>query len=567
MSYNIKHIVLEERRAVSFSCGRSNRMLALVFALLIALVVVPAGVYAQTYHDLYDFDCGNGNGGPGCAPTDFGSLAQGPDGNLYGTTSGNGDFNFGTIFMVTPSGTRTQLWSFDGPTGEIPNAGLTLASDGNFYGTASRGGALGNGTLFRFTPPNTVVVLHSFGEGPDGIQPEVPPVEAKDGNLYGITDTGTTYRVTLPAGVFKSFPQSAPELVQAPLVLGLDGNLYGTTMLGGRYERGTVFRMTTEGAIKVIHSFKGPDGSVPVGPLTYGSGGNLLGTTGAGGVNGTGTIFKMTLTGQLTTLHSFATLNGGVINSDGNGPLAGLLYASDGNLYGSTARGGADGNGTLFQITPQGSFTKLFDFTQGAGDDGAMVWTTLMEHTNGSYYGLTARSGVNTWGNFYSLVSAAQTPILKVVGSIWVTPGQAVEILGDDLTQVKNVSFGLVPAQFRIGSDTFMIATVPNAAIDGALAATLTNGDQVKTFMSVHILPVVSGFSPASGAVGSQVSIAGGGFTGATKVTFGGVATTQFTVSNATQIVAKVPAGAKTGRVEVTTPNGMAASKKTFKVN
>src|SRR5271157_2034063 len=137
-----------------------GKILPFVCALVIALSA--SALHAQTYTDIYDFDCGSGNGGPGCQPVNYGQLAQGLDGNLYGTTDDEGDYILGTIFVVSPDGTsQSDLWSFDGPTGEYPNAGLTLASDGNFYGTAFNGGVFTNGTLYRFTPPSTITVLHS----------------------------------------------------------------------------------------------------------------------------------------------------------------------------------------------------------------------------------------------------------------------------------------------------------------------------------------------------------------------------------------------------------------------
>ncbi len=540
------------------------KALAIACALMLALSAIP--LHAQTYHDLFEFDCGDGDGGPGCQPLNKGQLAQGSDGNFYGTTDDEGAYEIGTIFVVSPDGSfQTDLWSFDYTTGAYPNGGLTLASDGNFYGTAFGGGDFGDGTVFRFTPPSTITVLHSFSGGADGGAPWASPVQGIDGNLYGVTGQSTVYRITLPAGAFQVLPHKAPGGPTAPLVLALDGNLYGTTDGGGKHNKGTVFRLTTAGAINTIYSFSGPDGSYPTSPLTYGMGGNLLGTTSSGGANNTGTIFKLTTSGALTTLHDFSALSGGT-NSDGASPLAGLLYASDGNLYGPTPLGGADGNGTLFEIGANGAnFQKLYDFSQG-GPNGSEAWTTLVEHTNGSYYGLTAESGSLNWGNFYSLVPASPIPILRVAGPIWVTPGQPVEILGNDLTQVTSVTFGPVPTSFRVGSDTYMMATVPAGAVDGVIDATLRNGEQIKTQRGVFILPKIDSFNPSSGAAGTQVNIQGGGFTGATQVTFGGVSATNFTVVSAAAIQAKVPAGAKSGKIKVTTPNGSATSTQKFKV-
>jgi uncharacterized repeat protein (TIGR03803 family) len=201
------------------------RHLAFACALLLAITV--AQLHSQTYQDVYDFDCNTG----ACNPFDSGQLTQGTDGNLYGTTTDDNTDNFGTIFMVTPSGTHTTLVQFNGSNGASPIGGLTLASDGNFYGTATSGGK-GYGTVFRFTPPSTLTVLHVFNFT-DGYGPESAPVEAKDGNLYGATYPGTTYRITLPSGKFKQLAHNTPGFTFDPLLPASDGNLYGTTFNGG----------------------------------------------------------------------------------------------------------------------------------------------------------------------------------------------------------------------------------------------------------------------------------------------------------------------------------------------
>src|SRR5689334_14220514 len=114
--------------------------------LLVGIAVAP--LQAQfTYVDQYEFDCSTG----GCSPEDFGQLTQGSDGNLYGTTVNGGLHAFGTISMLTTTGTYSDVWDFDGVTGEQPHAGLTLASDGNFYGTTANGGTNNMGTLYRFS--------------------------------------------------------------------------------------------------------------------------------------------------------------------------------------------------------------------------------------------------------------------------------------------------------------------------------------------------------------------------------------------------------------------------------
>jgi uncharacterized repeat protein (TIGR03803 family) len=533
-------------------------------ALLLALASTP--VHAQTYQDLYDFNCNTG----GCNPFDSGQLTQGPDGNLYGTTTGDNSSGFGTIFMVTPAGVYADLVQFNGTNGARPLGGLTLASDGNYYGTAQSGGK-GYGTVFRFTPPSTIKVLHTFNFT-DGDSPEAPPVEAKDGNLYGVTYSGKTYRIKLPAGTFKELPHTTPGFTFDPLILASDGNLYGTTFNGGPGGSGpgTIFRMTTVGAITTMHNFTGTggDGSFPDSPLVQAPDGNFYGTTHDGGANNSGEVFKMTLSGTVTTLHSFDAYSGSFqTNNDGGGPVAGLLAASDGYLYGGNSLGGTLGNGTLFQMTTGGSFTKLYDF--GASlESGPSPYATIMQHTNGTYYGLTNAGFVSDGtGNFYSLTPLSRISTVVIEGPVWLKPGGPVEILGNNLTEAVNVTFGGVAAQFQLGNDTHLQANVPSAALDGNIVVTLSGGQQINSQTAMHILPVITNLDPVSGPVGTHVGIVGGGFTGTKKVTFGGVKATSFTVVNPTLIHATVPAGAKTGKVGVVTPNGAVVSKLKFTVN
>ena len=539
----------------------TSRTLAVVFALLIIISAAP--LHSQTYEDLYDFNCNTG----GCNPFDSGQLTQGVDGNLYGTTEYGGTNGFGTIFMVTPSGVYTDLWQFDGTNGGNPEGALTLASDGNFYGTTAFGGK-GYGIVFRFTPPATFKVLHVFNFT-DGANPESAPVEAKDGNLYGATYPGTTYRIKLPAGTFQKLPNNTPGFTVDPLLLASDGNLYGTTFNGGAFGPGTVFRMTTGGGIKTIYSFSGAggDGAFPDSPLTQASDGNLYGTTHDGGTNNSGMIFQLTLAGKFTPLHSFDVYQSFNTNNDGGGPVAGLLAATDGNLYGANSLGGANGNGTLFLITRSGFFAKLFDFP-GQLEAGPSPYATLVQHTNGSFYGLTNDSFTSGGsGNFYSLTPANPFPSLIVEGPIWLTPGTPVEILGNNLEQVVELTFAGIKAKFTIASSTNLVAQVPSNAVDGPIVATLSNGLQIQSQVPPRMLPKITSLDPTSGPVGAQVSIVGAGFKGAKKVVFGGVQALHFTVVTPNLIRATVPAGAKTGKVGVITPNSTAISNQAFTVN
>ena len=134
---------------------------------------------------------------------------------------------------------------------------------------------------------------------------------------------------------------------EAALVQGSDGNFYGTTVLGGAHLKGTVFKIDATGSLTTLHSFSGSpgDGAVPFAGLVQGSDGNFYGTTASGGAFFQGTVFRMTPSGAITVLHSFNSFF-----SEGAVPFAGLVQGSDGNFYGTTALGGAHGEGTVFKF-------------------------------------------------------------------------------------------------------------------------------------------------------------------------------------------------------------------------
>jgi uncharacterized repeat protein (TIGR03803 family) len=171
-------------------------------------------------------------------------------------------------------------------------------------------------------------------------------------------------------------PVFPPEYPCAALVQGSNGNFYGSTAFGGIGENGTIFEAATNGAMSVLVSFDGANGSHPWGALTLATDGNFYGTTPYGGTNGNnGTVFQMTPAGALTTLFSFS-------GSNGSRPFAGLLQASDGNLYGTTVSGGADDRGTIFRITPGGVLTTLVSFN---GTNGDGPYAGLMQGANATF--------------------------------------------------------------------------------------------------------------------------------------------------------------------------------------
>ena len=185
-------------------------------------------------------------------------------------------------------------------------------------------------------------------------------------------------------------------------VVAPDGSLYGTTNIGGVKRCdvlsapgcGTVYRITPDGRLNVLHAFNGADGAFPDAGLTFGADGNLYGVTREGGaLSGGGTVFRITLAGVLTTLHVFT---GG---ADGASPSAALVRAADGTLYGTTTGGGdmltcrGGACGTIFKIATDGTFATLHRFPLMAKQEGWSPVGSLAIGADGNVYGLTRLGG------------------------------------------------------------------------------------------------------------------------------------------------------------------------------
>lgn len=448
-----------------------------VFSVCMTLTGAAVG---QTFTTLVNFDGANGE-----APW-YASLVQGRDGRLYGTASLGGGgcppLGCGTAFRMEADNSLSGFGLSPGK-GTEPLAGLLLASDGNFYGTAYQEGANGGGTIFVATEDHSLSLLYSFcvrQDCTDGELPQGALIQGTDGNLYGTTaqggfeGDGTIFTITAE-GALKTLHRFNGNDGASPiggLLQASDGNFYGTTSAGGSGNGGTVFRLTPGGSLKTLQAFS--TRALPLGRLVEASDGAIYGTTSQGGANGDGTVFKVTESGVVTTLYDFCSQPG---CSDGEYPEAGLTQATDGNLYGTTFRGGSTGQGTIFMITLGGVLTTLHSFDPSEGNQ---PFAGLLQATDGNFYGTTNYGGDFSCnppagcGTIFRLDMGLDpfVTFVRAAGRV----GQTGGILGQGFTGTTSVMLNGVAANFTVVSDTYIKATVPPGATTGFVTVTTPTG-------------------------------------------------------------------------------------------
>jgi uncharacterized repeat protein (TIGR03803 family) len=245
------------------------------------------------------------------------------------------------------------------------------------------------------------------------------------------------------------------------LVKAINGNFYGITERGGPDNAGTVFKLSPGGPLTTLHLFGGTDGVAPIG-LIQASDGNFYGTTELGGAHIYGTVFRLSPKGALTTLHSFCSQPN---CTDGVAPI-GLIQASDGNFYGTTYGGGANDEGTVFQLSPAGILTTLrsFGFHDGRYPSG------LIQVPSGNFWGTTFGGGSGSDGTMFVL-GVGLGPFVETL-PISGTVGTPVTILGPEVTGATSVTFNGTPATFQIVSGHTIKTTVPSGATTGPVTVT-----------------------------------------------------------------------------------------------
>jgi len=448
-----------------------------------ALLLATTGANAQTLETLHNFL--GSNNGDGALP--YAGLIQASDGNLYGTTSAGGAYDYGTVFKMSTAG--TLIWTYSLPAsgtsdGYDPRAGLIQANDGNLYGTAPVGGTYGYGTVFQITPSGALTTLYSFTNGTDGSHPFASLVQASDGYLYGTTSGaayypgngyGTVFKMTTSGTLIWTYPfhYSDGGYPYAGLIQASDGNLYGTTEQGGVQtgNYGTIFQITPSGILTSLYSFGGSDGAYLFASLIQASDGYLYGVTHQGGLSNYGTIFQIPIgtSGALTTVYSFS-------GGDGSYPDASLIQASDGNLYGTTVGDSANNPyGMVFQIPigTSGTPTTKFHFHQ---IDGQFPRASLIQASDGNLYGTTFQSA-SGYGTVFRLSGIYTVPALSSVSPASrnaAGPDFTLTVKGASFQPFSTVNWNGAPLATTYVSATELKAAVPAALITSPGKASLT---------------------------------------------------------------------------------------------
>jgi uncharacterized repeat protein (TIGR03803 family) len=311
------------------------------------------------------------------------------------------------------------LYSFAGSgDGEYTDTELVMDAAGNLYGTSVQGGAFGGGTVFEVTTAGVHTVLYNFTGGADGGEPYKGVTLDAQGNLYGTAVTGGGGSCEGGCGVAFKLAKSSGGWTQSvihtftggtdgsgpgsPVSIDSKGNLYGTTPTGGANGVGVVYQLKPGAGgswtLHVIHAFTGGNdgGGGSAGRFAIDATGNLYGVCTVGGANGFGTVYEISPNGskwQFTTLYAFKD------SPDGALPYGGVVFDKSGNLYGTTYYAGANDLGSVYKLTHSGaSWTESVLYSFKGGMDGASPISSLVADSAANFYGTTSEGGASACG-------------------------------------------------------------------------------------------------------------------------------------------------------------------------
>ena len=422
-----------ETRKIGVGSRQRARGLRLGELALACLAAVSGAASAQTTEVVLHNFCLLTNCADGAQPS---GVIRDSEGNLYGGTTAGGAHGKGVVYKLVPSGQETVLYNFCSQGGDLCTDGWAasvslLDSEGNLYGTTGFGGAHNVGAVYELTDSGNETVLHSFcslTNCADGSAPGGGLIRDSDANLYGTTLYGGASSngsgVTSGAGVLYKLTASGEETVlhnfcsladcadgalpSGTLVFDSEGNLYGTTTDGGpnggvSFGSGVVYKVDTSGSETVLCSFGSascPDGANPNGGVVLDSEGNLYGTTSKGGAHGKGVVYKLAPSGEETVLYNFCSLTN---CADGENPGP-VIRDSEGNLYGTASNGPKQnpGNGLVYELSTSGSETVLCTFGSASCPAGASPSAVILDSA-GNLYGTTLDGGAKGGGIVFKL--------------------------------------------------------------------------------------------------------------------------------------------------------------------
>jgi uncharacterized repeat protein (TIGR03803 family) len=380
------------------------------------------------------------------------------NGDLFGTTPNGGANGLGSIFeLAHGSNTIITLASFNGGNGAQPQSNLVIDSKGNLFGTTFTSGPNGAGTVFELAQGSAnIITLAAFSASGIGANPAGDLVRDSSGDLFGTTTSGlgTVFELASGSNIITTlgfFNGNNGAFPNGGLVLDGSGDLFGTTSQGGASNSGTLFELVKgSSTITPLASFDSSHSSSTFfAGLVLDSSGNLLGTTQDGGANGQGTVFE--LAKGSSTISTLATFNG----NNGAFPQTEPVLNSNGDLFGIANRGGANGQGTVFELASgSNSITTLGDFS---GNNGAFPAAGPVLDRSGDLFGITYQGGTNNAGAVFELV-----PPLSLHLAFTTLPQTLVAGVASTLTlQIKN---------------QYGVSVSPNSPVIANLGSTSSSG-------------------------------------------------------------------------------------------
>jgi uncharacterized repeat protein (TIGR03803 family) len=477
-------------------------MKAIVSALYLLLMVLAAGAMAATasaapapFTVLHTF-----NGTDGASPN---ALIQTADGFFYGSAANGGDVNAcnpdgcGTLFKSDKGGNVTVLHVFHASDGYSPT-GLVQGSDGNFYGTTASGGQPsggGAGTIFRINPAGNFTVLYAFGGGfacCDGAGPTGHMIQARSGNFFGTTAAGGRFRDIDHQGgfgtVFQFNPASGAVSILHSFNLA-DGNgifpngpliqAMDGFLYGTTREGGaTAFRIDTAGNFSLLARLPGTQ---PLAGLIQASDGNFYGTE--EGVSGGGSVFRVTPTGSFNIINRFESL-------DGWKPHFGLLQAADGLFYGTAPQGGLLDfqGGDIFRLDGSGTLSILRSFLSTA-PDGFIPNSQLIQGADGALYGTTGLGGRGKYGTIFRLDQRVREPVASIAVKL------AVIHSGQSTTGTVTLSSPAPPSGFvvNLAALSYQVSFPSKVTVDKTKRAFTVKALNVGAAQTFHVYAYAAG--------------------------------------------------------------------------